>query len=153
MKRNFNVVVKDLEDRPHLRQVMKYDKDTGMPVMEEVQGRKVHAFDRFEPMTLRQYALDALCGRWSGEDKAPWDQVKKRGELIDRITFSQDGWVELENADCQIIKDALEHSGATYYVMYRMGKMLETDPPAAPAAAGAPGADAAAPAASSAPNE
>lgn len=137
MKRNFNVVMKDPDGTPHVHKVFKTD-EAGLPVLEAQTlpngtVQKIQAFDRFEPMTMRRYVIDALSGRWAGEEKAPWSEVKKRGALLDRIIFS-DGEVELDSTEVQIIKDALEHQGVTYYVMYRIGSMLDTDPPAEGAA-------------------
>jgi hypothetical protein len=128
VKRNFNVVLTDPDGRPHVKKVFKVD-GAGMPVLEQrSDGGKVQEFDRFDPKTMRDYAIDALAGRWAGEDRAPWDQVKKRGALLDRLMFEPSGAIELDNADVQIIKDALEHQGASYHVMYRIGTMLDTDP-------------------------
>jgi hypothetical protein len=135
VKRNFNVIVKDADGTPHVHKVFKTDEVTGLPVLESQTMpngtvQKVQVFDRFEPMTMRRYVIDALSGRWAGEEKAPWSEVKKRGALLDRIIFG-DGEVELDSTEVQIIKDALEHQGVSYYVMYRIGSMLDTDPPKA----------------------
>jgi hypothetical protein len=133
VKRNFNVVMKDADGTPHVHKVFKTD-EAGLPVLEAqtINGvtQKIQVFDRFEPMTMRRYVIDALSGRWAGEEKAPWSEVKKRGALLDRIIFGDDE-VELDSTEVQIIKDALEHQGVSYYVMYRIGSMLDTDPPKA----------------------
>jgi hypothetical protein len=126
VKRNFDQVMKDPDGKPHVKKVFKTD-ERGLPVLDG----KVQEFSHFEPMTLRDYALDAVSGRWPGEDKAPWTEVKKRGEVIDKLMLTPHGEdIELDSTQVQIIKDALERQGVSFYVMYRIGTMLDTDPAA-----------------------
>lgn len=123
MKRNFNVVVKNSDGRPHVRALSKYDED-GMPVIENGQP----AFDKYEPMTLRQYALDALAGRWKGEENMSNEDMWKRMKLHDRISFANKDDVELTSDEGKTIVDALNHQGSTVLVVGRMKDLFETDP-------------------------
>ena len=129
MKRDFNVVVKDFEGRPHVRPLYRYD-DAGMPLMEG--GRQV--FDRHVPMTLATYALDALAGRWRGEESLSNEDMWKRMKLHDKIAtaVAMPGPIELTSDEGKILMDALNHQGAAALVIGRMKDLLDTDP--APAA-------------------
>lgn len=132
MKRNFNVPVVGSDGVTHARVVFAYEPN-GMPVMEldKASGRKVQAIDHYEPMTLKVYALDALAGRWRGEEDLGNDVLFQRGKLHDKICFGEkDGEVELVAADVALILDALNHQGQSALVITRMKAMLETDPTA-----------------------
>lgn len=131
MKRDFSAVVKDLDGNMHVRAVMQYDKTTGKPVMEVQGGAKVHAFSHHEPLTLRGYAMDALAGRWPGEEQMDRAVMSKRIKLYDKLCFSQDGAIELEASDFPIILDALYNQRVSSLVYARIEDMLNTDPKAA----------------------
>lgn len=134
MKRNFDVVVKDFDGRPCIRAVFKYHEDTGLPVMEDGPGgTKRQVFSHHQPMTLRLYALEALHGRWKGEEGLDHKESRKRMDLADKIAFSEDGVVELDNDEAQMILAALKHQGREHLVMGRMEKMLNSDPEPKPA--------------------
>lgn len=126
MKRNFNVVVKDHEGHPHVRRVFKYD-DKGMPVLEKVNGEERHTFDHFEPMTLRSYALDALAGRWRGEEGMSNEDLWKRMKLHDKLAFGDE--VDIKAEEGQMILDAMNKQGLSALVIGRMKDLLDTDPP------------------------
>lgn len=125
MKRNFEVIVKDHEGRAHIRRMDKYD-ESGMPMIEN--GAPV--FDKFVPMTLRQYALDALAGRWKGEENISHEESWKRMKLHDKLAFSLDGEVELNGEEGKMILDAMNHSMKPPVVIGRMKNLLDTDPDA-----------------------
>lgn len=134
MKRNFNVQVKDHDGRLHVRPVMKFDGETGMPVMD---GDK-QVFSHFEPLTLKLYALDALAGRWRGEENMSNDEMWKRMKLHDKLAFSIDEPVEITSDEGKMILDALNKQGRTPIVIGRMKELIDTDPAPPPA----PSADA-----------
>lgn len=124
MKRNFEVVVTHHDGRPHVRQVFKYEEKTGLPVLKD----GAHEFDKFMPMTLRQYAIDALAGRWKGEENMSRDDAWKRMKLHDKIAFNTDGAVELTADEGKMILDALDHMQASPIVIGRMKDLIDTDP-------------------------
>jgi hypothetical protein len=127
LKRNFEVKVKNHEGRPHVRAVFKYDEESGMPLMDD---KGNHSFSHHEPMTLRLYALNALSGRWKGDDNLSVADAHTRMKLHDRIAFAPDGVVELEGKDGQLILDCLIKQGCDPIVVGRMKDMLDTDPSA-----------------------
>lgn len=135
MKRDFNVVVKDYEGRPFVRHVFEYD-EKGMPVTEKEGPMKgQQKFKCFEPLTLRLYALEAVGGRWRGEDNMTVEQAKKRLALYDKLTFSPDGVVDVSNDEVTMINECLLKQGRDPIVIGRMAIMLETDPKPADAPA------------------
>lgn len=124
MKRNFNVVVRNSDGHPHVREIFKYDEKSGMPVT--ANGAPV--FDRYEAMTLRQYAIEALGGRWRGEDTMSNVDLWKRMKLHDQFVFSIDGVVELSNEDATLVLDALNRQGRPPLVVGRMKDLIDNDP-------------------------
>lgn len=128
MKRNFNVIVRDFDGHPFVRPVMQYAHDTGMPIMEN----GAHAFSHHEPMTLRLYALDALAGRWRGEEGLTNDDLWKRMKLHDKLAFAGNEPVEITSDEGKMVLDALNKQGRSPIVIGRMKDLIDTDP--APAA-------------------
>lgn len=126
MKRNFKVVVKDHDGIPHFREVFKYDAKTGMPIMEKApDGILRHAFDHNEPVTLQWYALNALGGRWSGEERMDGGD---RMRLYNKICMSPDGVVDIDGTEIATIITALTNQGRSFVVVDAMQTMLNTDP-------------------------
>ncbi len=123
MKRNFDEVVKDYDGHAKVRVMNKYD-DAGMPVHKD----GAPEFSHYQPMTLRLYALDALHGRWRGEEGLDHKESRKRMDLADRIAFSTDGEVELTTDDTVMILTALKNQGREHLVVGRMTKLFDTDP-------------------------
>ena len=137
MKRNFNVVVKDSDGRPHVRSVMKFD-DKGLPVLEkDAAGNMKQAFSHFEEMTLRTYAVDCLAGRWKGEEDMTPKQAVERMKLHDKLVFAPDGVVDLTQDEANILMKAMECQRGSPIVLARMQILIDTDPPAVQASAGA----------------
>lgn len=126
MKRNFNIVVRDFEGTPHVRAVMKYDEKTGMPVTEN--GR--HAFSHHVPMTLATYAMDALAGRWRGEESLSNDEMWKRMKLHDKIAtgVTTGEAIEITGDEGKALLEALNHKGESALVIGRIKDLLDTDP-------------------------
>jgi hypothetical protein len=135
VKRDFSAVVKDMDGKPHVRAVMKYDGTTGMPIMVTRNGQLVHDFDRHEPMTLRTYAMDALAGRWPMDPpNIERGVLTHRVRLYDKLCFAPDAKaVELETHDLPVILDALYAQGVSALVYARIDAMLGTDPKPDPA--------------------
>lgn len=135
MKRNFDVQVRDYDGHPFVRQVFEYD-EKGMPVIEKDGPTKgQHKSKGFEPLTLRLYALEAIGGRWRGEDGMTVEQAKKRLVLYDKLTFTTDGVVDLTSEEATMINECLLKQGRDPIVIGRMAIMLETDPKPADAPA------------------
>lgn len=127
MRRNFKVEVKDTTGRPYVRQVFKFD-DKGMPVLEtDAAGKQVHVFSHFEPMTLTQYAIDALEGRWRGDEDMNAKQAVERIKLRDRIALSS-GECEISREEANMLIKALERQGVAPAVLAAMSNLIETDP-------------------------
>lgn len=124
MKRNFKTVVQNFDGQPCVRPVFKFD-ETGMPVTEKT-GQQV--FDHYEPMTYRTYALDALSGRWRGEENMAIDDIMKRGKLIEKLTMSMDGVVEIDADESKMIVDCLIKQGRDVFIIAKMKAMLDKDP-------------------------
>jgi hypothetical protein len=102
---------------------------------------KVHAFDKFTPMTLRQYVIDTLANRGQKEELSI-DDIGKRIKLHDRFVFSTDGVIELTVAEGTMIVEAMNKQDQAPLVIFRMKDLLDTDPePAKPAPAPAPAED------------
>lgn len=128
MKRNFDVQVKDYEGRPFVRPTYEYTEE-GLPVLEtEGQMKGMQKFKKHEPLTLRTYALDALAGRWRGEDSLTIKQMTERIKLYDKIAFSKDGVVDIDNDESQMILDCLNKQGREPLIIARMSAMLNSDP-------------------------
>lgn len=123
MKRNFEVPVKDYDGRPHLRALLKYDA-AGAPVMLPNGNQEI---EKYVPATLRTYALDALAGRWPGEEKI---DGAERMRLYHKICFSKDGVVDVEPAEVGHLLQALTNQGRSFLVIDAMQTLLNTDPPA-----------------------
>lgn len=123
MKRNFNIPVVNYDGRPYVRPVYKFDA-AGVPIttngMPEV--------ERHEPMTLRLYALDALAGRWRGEEGMSIEESHKRFQLLQKISAAGDGDVDLDGAETQMILTALKNQGRDHTVVGRMKLLFDTDP-------------------------
>jgi hypothetical protein len=120
MKRNFNHPVVDFDGRPHSRAVMQYD-ERGLPVIKD----GVHQVDHWEVVTLRFYALDALGGRWPGEERIDGTD---RMRVYHKICYATDGLVDLDASDPGIIIAALTNQGRSFVVVDAMQKMLAADP-------------------------
>lgn len=124
MKRNFNAAVKDFDGNPHVRPMYKHD-EKGMPVVNE---RNERVFSHFAPITLRTYAIEALGGRWKGEESLSNDEMWKRMKLCDRLTFAGDGDTEITLEEGKLILDCLNKQMATPIVIGRMKDLIENDP-------------------------
>lgn len=124
MKRNFDAVVRAFDGRPHVKQVFAFDPKTGMPVIEN----GAHKFSHHEPMTLRLYALDALAGRWRGEESMTVEEAHQRMKLHDKLAFAKDGVVEIDGKEGQMILDCLLKQGREPIVVGRMKELIDTDP-------------------------
>lgn len=122
MKKNFEVFVKNSDGRPHVRAVNKYQAD-GLPVVEN--GNVV--FDKFIPMTLRQYAMDALATRTEADKGLSLEDGWKRMKLHDKLCFS-DGEVDIKTEEAKMILDALNNAGQPPLVVGRMKDLLDNDP-------------------------
>lgn len=122
MKRNFNVVVKDYDGRPHVRPIFKYQPETGLPVIKNGE----HEFSHHEPMTLRTYALDALGGRWPKDEITGVDGAA-RMRVYHKLLMS-DGNIEMTNEDGATIITALTNQGRSFVVIDAMQTLINTDP-------------------------
>jgi hypothetical protein len=124
LKRNFSVVVKNYEGHPFVRPVYEFD-EAGIPVMGANGQQK---FVKHEPMTLRIFALEALAGRWRGEDNMTVEEASKRMKLHDKLAFAT-GDTEITGEEGLLILDCLRKQGSTPIVIGRMKELLDTDPP------------------------
>lgn len=125
MKRNFDVQVKNYDGRINVRAIFEYDA-AGLPVVDANGQPK---FSHHEPMTLRLYALDALAGRWRGEENLTIEDAHKRMKLYDKLAFSTDGEVDIDGKEGQMILDCLVKQGRDPIVIGRMKDLIDTDPP------------------------
>lgn len=123
MLRDFNTPVLTYDGRPTHRPIVVYDSH-GLPVMKD--GQPI--LDRYEIMTLKVYALDALSGRWQADRDLTVEQARERTNLVDKLIASKDGKVEISVKEGQLILDCLRNQGRDPIVIARMANMLDTDP-------------------------
>jgi len=122
MRRDFSAEVLGADGRPYVRPVVKYDA-AGVPVHKDGQPE----FSHYEKMTLRSFALEALSGRWKGEENMTIEDSSKRIKLYDKLCFSKDSVIDLDAAECTLIVECLNKQGRDPLVIYRMKAMLDTD--------------------------
>ena len=96
-----------------------------MPVVND-KGEQV--FSHLEPMTLRAYAVEALGGRFKGEESVSNDELWKRMKLCDRLTFAGDAECEITVDEGKLILDCLNKAGQTPLVIGRMKDIIDADP-------------------------
>lgn len=125
MKRNFNEAVKNYDGRPTVRVVVQYDQVTGLPVVDENGNQK---FSHYEPMTLRLYAMDAVAGRWRGEENLSIEDMSKRTALLDKLIAADNEAADITTEEGQMILECLRKQGREPYIIGRMKKLLDTDP-------------------------
>lgn len=130
MKRDFSTIVRDMDGRPHVRAVMKYNDTTGMPIMVMRDGALTHEFDHHAALTHRTYVMDALAGRWPMDPpNIERSVLSHRGRLYNKLCFATDvKAIELEPADLPVILDALYAQGVSSIVYAEIEAMLGRDP-------------------------
>jgi hypothetical protein len=124
MKRNFNVPVLDFEGRAHVRTVNKIDEKGVLKLDEKNQA----VFSHFEPMTLRTYAMDALAGRWRGEDQMSVKDAVERMRIYDKLAAAQDGEVDISSEEGKLIVETALRKGDSAMVIARLQMLIDTDP-------------------------
>jgi hypothetical protein len=124
MKRNFNVPVLDFEGRAHVRTVNKIDEKGVLKLDEKNQA----VFSHFEPMTLRTYAMDALAGRWRGEDHMSVKDAVERMRIYDKLAAAQDGEVDISSEEGKLIVETALRKGDSAMVIARLQMLIDTDP-------------------------
>jgi hypothetical protein len=123
MKRDFNQVMLNFDQRPYIRPMGKFDAE-GLPVTKDGQPE----FSHYEKMTLRTFALEALAGRWKGDENMTVDESTRRARLYDKLCFTTDGVVDIDNAEAQMLLDCLLKQGRDPIVVARMKHLLDSDP-------------------------
>ena len=121
MKRDFSAVMKDYDGRARFRPIFLYD-EAGSPVVKDGQQE----IERFEKLTLRVYALDALAAWWPGEERTIPNATRRAG-LYDKLCFSTDGMIDLTTDEAAHLLGALEKQGRDPIVLAAMKKMLDSD--------------------------
>lgn len=119
MKRNLNVVHKNHEGRPIVRPVYKFD-ESDMPIMTKTGTQEIAGY---EPVTMRLLAINAVGGRWRGDESMTIAQAKARTVLYDKLVA--DGDVELDDEEPKMILDCMLRQGLDPVSVGRMAALLD----------------------------
>jgi hypothetical protein len=76
-------------------------------------------------MTLRSYALEALGGRWKGDENLSHDELWKRMKLCDKLLFAGDVECDITADEGKMILDCLNKQMVTPLVFGRMKELID----------------------------